>query len=91
MKPKKTRKVLALNKKTISHLGYGEMKAVAGGFTECCDSVESCQSAECTASFDDYTCNCGSDPVPSWNCMTLPAEETCICEEYRTACSFCPC
>jgi hypothetical protein len=91
MKAKKSAKVLVLKRTTVAHLGEGEMGEAVGGFTACCNSVVSCDSAFCTATFDDYTCRCGSDPVTSWDCMTMFNENTCICIEHRTDCTYCDC
>jgi hypothetical protein len=81
MKTKKQGKVLALKKKTIAHLNNDQMTEIVGGET---------WTINCT--FDEYTCKCDStNPVPSWDCNTLPLEFTCICEEFRTQCTKCDC
>jgi hypothetical protein len=83
MKPKKVNKKLALNKKTIAHLGDDVLNGARGGVslgTICCPDVR--PSMTCvTPNTDYYTCVAQTCDCTQW--------ETCGCTWLPTCGIFC--
>ena len=83
MKPKRFKKKLALNKKTVANLSIGEKQAVKGGAEHTialtCSCVPPCESADANCVTQAATCNCTA------TCLTI-----CTCGDTCHTCTGCP-
>jgi len=76
MKTKHFDKKLVLNKKTIAHLGYGDMKAVEGGGPPTCVTI----GADTCISFEGWTCTgCPTYNTCPTDCKTCPQTGYPVC------------